>query len=171
MITIVQANISDAHVLSSLGKQTFIESHGKSAPEKDVTCYVTSKFTEQVFEVELQDVNNIFHILFFNEKPIGYSKIIYNASQENMPSKNITKLERLYVLQEFHHLKLGLELFNFNVSLSKKQDQAGMWLFVWVENHKAIHFYKKASFEIIGKYDFKISETHTNPNHQMLLVF
>lgn len=171
MTTIVKANIKDAEILSALGKQTFIESHGMSAPENDVAKYMASKFTKQVFETELSDVNNIFHILFYNEKPIGYSKIIYNNSQENIQFKNITKLERLYVLQEFHHLKLGLELFNFNVALTIKNQQAGMWLFVWVENHKAISFYKKAGFEIMGKYDFKISETHSNPNHQMLLVY
>jgi ribosomal protein S18 acetylase RimI-like enzyme len=88
-----------------------------------------------------------------------------------MPIKNVTKLERLYVLKEFHHLKLGLELFNFNVELSKKNNQAGMWLFVWTENLKAINFYKKAGFNIVGKYNFKISETHSNPNHQMLLLY
>jgi len=171
MITIVKASINDSETLSILGKQTFIESHGLSAPKKDVANYVSSKLTTKVFEVELCDINNIFHIAYFNNKPIGYSKIIYNNLQENIPLKSITKLERLYVLQEFHHLKLGLELFKFNIKLSKENHQIGMWLFVWVENQKAINFYRKAGFEIVGKYDFKISETHSNPNHQMLLLY
>jgi len=46
-----------------------------------------------------------------------------------------------------------------------------MWLFVWTENHKAINFYKKAGFKIVGQHDFQISATHSNPNHQMLLTF
>jgi ribosomal protein S18 acetylase RimI-like enzyme len=171
MTSIVKATIKDSNLLSKIGKQSFLESHGISAPEKDIMDYVSSKFTKEVFEKELEDSNNIFHMVFYNEKPIGYSKIIYNVSQENMPIKNVTKLERLYVLKEFHHLKLGLELFNFNVELSKKNNQAGMWLFVWTENLKAINFYKKAGFNIVGKYNFKISETHSNPNHQMLLLY
>src|SRR5690606_41995848 len=100
MITIVKASINDSETLSILGKQTFIESHGLSAPKKDVANYVSSKLTKKVFEVELCDINNIFHIAYFNNKPIGYSKIIYNNLQENIPLKSITKLERLYVLQE-----------------------------------------------------------------------
>jgi ribosomal protein S18 acetylase RimI-like enzyme len=171
MTSIIKATIEDADLLSKIGKQSFIESHGISAPVKDITNYVSSKFTKEVFERELEDSNNIFHIVFYNEKPIGYSKIIYNVSQENISIKNVTKLERLYVLKEFHHLKLGLELFNFNVELSKNQHQAGMWLFVWTENQKALNFYIKAGFKIVGKYDFKISETHSNPNHQMLLTY
>jgi ribosomal protein S18 acetylase RimI-like enzyme len=46
-----------------------------------------------------------------------------------------------------------------------------MWLFVWKENQRAIHFYKKAGFHIIGSYDFRLTETHSNPNHQMLLKY
>lgn len=171
MTTIVKATIEDAELLSKIGRQSFIESHGMSAPEKDITNHVESKFTKAVFEAELSDSNNVFLILYFKEKPIGYSKISYNVSQENIPFKNVTKLERLYVLQEFHHLKLGLELFHFNVQLSKNNHQAGIWLYVWTENQKAINFYKKAAFDIVGSHDFMISETHSNPNHQMLLTY
>jgi GNAT superfamily N-acetyltransferase len=171
MTTIVKATIKDAKILSKIGTQSFIESHGISAPEKDISNYVALKFTKEVFETELKDLNNVFHVLYYNEKPIGYSKIIYNISQDNIPYKNVTKLERLYVLEEFHHLKLGLQLFNFNIQESKKHHQNGMWLYTWIENHKAINFYKKAGFKIVGSYDFKISETHSNPNHQMLLEY
>ena len=75
------------------------------------------------------------------------------------------------MLSDYHRLKLGLELFNFNVQLSKKHQQAGMWLFVWVENTKAIKFYNNFGFKIIGSHDFEISKTHSNPNHQMLLTY
>ncbi|MCX7549444.1 GNAT family N-acetyltransferase [Xanthomarina sp. F2636L] len=171
MTTIEKATIKDAELLSIIGRQTFIESHGKSAARKDILNYVESKFTKVIFGTELKDKNNVFHLLNYNQKPIGYSKIIYNVPQDNIQFKNVTKLERLYILEEFHHLKLGLELFNFNIELSKNHNQAGMWLFTWIENYKAINFYKKAGFTIIGSYDFKISDTHSNPNHQMLLVY
>jgi ribosomal protein S18 acetylase RimI-like enzyme len=171
MTAIIKATIEDSELLVKVGKQTFIESHGKSASKKDINNYVESKFTKQVFDAELRDSNNVYHILYYNNKPIGYSKIIYNVAQDNVPFKNVTKLERLYILEEFHHLKLGLELFNFTVQESKKNHQSGMWLYTWIENKKAINFYKKAGFKVIGKYDFIISKTHSNPNHQMLLVY
>ena len=46
-----------------------------------------------------------------------------------------------------------------------------MWLFVWKENHRAINFYNKAGFKIFGSHDFKLSETHANPNHVMFLKY
>jgi ribosomal protein S18 acetylase RimI-like enzyme len=85
--------------------------------------------------------------------------------------KNLAKLERIYLLKEFYDLKLGSALFNFNVDLSKQNNQMGMWLFVWKQNLRAVNFYKKNRFAIIGSYNFKISETHSNPNYQMFLKF
>jgi ribosomal protein S18 acetylase RimI-like enzyme len=75
------------------------------------------------------------------------------------------------VLENFHHLKIGLELLKFNIVLSQKNKQTGMWLFVWTQNLKALKFYNNAGFEIIGKHDFEISSTHSNPNFQMLLKY
>ncbi len=171
MIKIIKANANHAKTLSLIGRQTFLESHGMSASKADIDSYINLKFTKSAFEAELLDTNTIFHILIYNETPIGYSKIIYSISEKNIPFKNVTKLERIYVLKAFHNLKLGKELFEFNVSVSQKHNQSGMWLYVWIENHRAINFYKKAGFKIVGSYDFKISQTHSNPNHQMLLTY
>jgi ribosomal protein S18 acetylase RimI-like enzyme len=83
----------------------------------------------------------------------------------------VTKLERLYLLKEFYGRNLGAELFNFNLNLSKEAGEKGLWLYVWKGNDRAIRFYQKQGFEIVGSHDFKISETHHNPNHQMFLKF
>ena len=171
MITIVRATLKDKELLANLGKITFIEDHGHSAPQKLIDDYVIKKFSVSSFEEELNDDRNIFLILYFEEQAVGYSKIILNNQHVNIRDKNVTKLERLYILKAFHGLKLGLTLFNFNAQISIKNKQRGVWLFVWTENKKAIGFYEKLGFKIIGHHDFKISSTHYNPNYQMLLHF
>jgi ribosomal protein S18 acetylase RimI-like enzyme len=88
-----------------------------------------------------------------------------------MNESHFAKLERLYLLKEFYDKKLGNALFQFNCDLAKQHSQKGIWLFVWTGNHRAIRFYDKAGFKIIGSHNFKISEDHSNPNHQMLKQF
>jgi ribosomal protein S18 acetylase RimI-like enzyme len=78
-------------------------------------------------------------------------------------------MERLYFLAEFHGLGLAQQLFDFNLHIAKQANQAGIWLYVWKENHRAVAFYQKMGFEIVGEGLFKISETHYNPNHVMFL--
>jgi diamine N-acetyltransferase len=171
MVSIRKATINDIELLTKIGKTSFLEAHGKSASEEDINEYVSNKFTNEAFEVELKDTNNIFYIISYNETVVGYSKIIFNSEHSNIPFKNVTKLERLYLLEAFHSLKLGLQLFKYNLNEAIKNNQAGIWLFVWTKNQKAINFYKKAGFEVVGQHDFQITATHSNPNYQMLLTF
>jgi diamine N-acetyltransferase len=170
-MSIIRATEKDFQLLSEIAKLTYIESHGSSAKPEDINIYLNRNYSHDAFKKELSDTKNIYFIIYHNNRPAGYSKIIYNTPYPNSEIKNVTKLERLYLLKEFYDLKLGLELFQFNMELSKRNDQAGIWLFVWKENKRAVSFYKKNGFCIIGSHDFKISETHSNPNHQMFLRF
>jgi diamine N-acetyltransferase len=116
---------------------------------------VTEKYNENIFKEELSDAKNIYHIIYYVNNPAGYSKIIFDTSYPNSKIKNIAKLERLYLLKEFYNLKLGSALFHCNIDLSKRNHQIGMWLYVWKENERAVNFYKKNGFVIIGSHDFK----------------
>ena len=171
MISIVRATIDDFKLLADIGKETFIESHGECAERSDVDTYVNETYSYKLFHEELSNVNNIYHIIYHGVQPAGYSKIIMNSPHPNIQVQNVTKLERLYLLKDFYKLRSGLKLFNFNVELSKKNNQSGIWLFVWKENHRAVSFYIQNGFKIIGSYDFKITETHSNSNHQMFLKY
>jgi ribosomal protein S18 acetylase RimI-like enzyme len=171
MNKIIKATEEDCKLLCKLAETTFIESHGSSASEADIQAYIKSKYNEDVFRDELTDGRNIYHIIYYKGQAAGFSKIILNATHSNITINNVTKLERLYILKDYYDQKLGLELFEFNKNLSLANKQVGIWLFVWKENERAIKFYQKANFKIIGSHDFAISETHSNPNHQMLLLY
>ncbi|MEO8770717.1 MAG: GNAT family N-acetyltransferase [Ferruginibacter sp.] len=171
MVNIRKATTEDAKLITGLAVKTFIESHGHSAPVGDIENYISEKYVVDVIESELNDPSNIFHIIYFNGQAAGYSKIIFNCAYPLIISTNVTKLERLYLLKDFYDHKLGAKLFEFNTNLSKQEKQNGIWLYVWKENQRAISFYKKAGFEIIASADFKISETHSNPNYIMLLKY
>jgi ribosomal protein S18 acetylase RimI-like enzyme len=166
---ITRVSESDAGLLSDIARATYIESHGASAGQAEINSYIAEKYGEAVLTNELSDLRNVYYIIYHDKEPAGYSKIIFNFPYPGSPAQNIAKLERLYLLKEFYNLKLGLELFRFNIELSKKNGQAGVWLYVWKENTRAVKFYAKAGFLIIGSHDFRISASRTNPNHQMLL--
>jgi ribosomal protein S18 acetylase RimI-like enzyme len=171
MIAIRKASISDVSLLSPLATQTIIESHGHSAPAEDMNAYIAEKYTEEIFRAELSDPQNIYYFIYHNDRLAGFSKIVFDCPYEGSQLQNITKLDRIYILKEFYDQKLGQQLFQFNVDLSKKNGQAAMWLYTWIENVRAIRFYEKNGFKIIGCHDFQVSPTHSNPNHHMLLLF
>ncbi len=146
MIAITKALEKDTPLLVDIGKQTFIESHGNSASPSVIDQYISKTYNNDIVSNELIDTKNIYHILTYNGKAAGFSKIIFNTPHANIPYQHVTKLERIYLLKEFYELKLGLELLNYTIALSQQNKQAGMWLFVWKENKRAVSFYTKSGF-------------------------
>ena len=171
MTKIVRATIKDCDILVKLSKQCFLESHGHSASKQDVDTFINLTYNKNAYTKELEDEKNIYHLLYDDNKVAGYSKVVFNKTFEGKNWNTSTKLDRLYFLKEFYGLGLGKTLLDFNIEISKKNNQKGMWLAVWIENLRAVAFYKKMGFEISGEYSFKIADNHYNPNHIMYLDY
>ena len=171
MPLILKATIDHAKLLNRLSIESFLPAHGHSAPKKDIDKYLQANFSVVNFKKELSDHRNEYYFIRHQGKVAGYSKIIFNLPNEHIQTPNIAYMSRLYLLKEFYGLGLGQQLFDFNVKLSKANNQKGIWLAVWVENTKAIKFYTKMGFKIVGSYEFPISKTHSNPNHIMYLAY
>ena len=171
MISVLKATESDYNSIVNIGKISVEESHrGSSSPEV-MNEYLEKAYNNDAIREELNDINNIYYIINYNDKPAGFSKIILNAKHPNISTGNVTKLDRIYLLKEFYGLKLGLELLNFNIELAKSNNQSGMWLYTWIGNTRAVNFYLKAGFTIIGSHKFYVTKTHYDVSHQMLLNF
>lgn len=171
MISIVRLTPSDAPLLSKIGGITLIESHGHSAPAEVMQAYVNKSFSEESCLAELMDEDNIFDAIFYNGQPAGYSKIVFNCPHPAVALQPVTKMERLYLLKEFYHLKLGQQLMKQAIDLSKAGGEQGMWLNVWKGNERAMRFYSKQGFEAVGESEFVLTATHSNPNWVMLLKY
>ncbi|WP_179350030.1 GNAT family N-acetyltransferase [Winogradskyella pacifica] len=171
MVDIIKANAEHSELIAKLGQQTFSESHGHSASKEDINNFILRTYNTEAIHKEFENKQINYHLIYFNKTIAGFSKIELQCPNMNISDKNITKLDRIYLLEAFQGKQLGVKLLDFNIALSKKQHQNGIWLVVWTENQKAIKFYTKMGFEIAGAYDFQISETHTNPNHVMYLKY
>ncbi len=169
--SISKATEQDHNLISSIGGVAVAESHkGSSSPEV-MNEYLRRTYSNQAIREELSDINNIYHIIKYDGQPVGFSKIVLNATHPNLAGGNIAQLDRIYLDKQFHGLNLGRKLLDFNIELSKNNNQSGMWLYTWIGNARAIKFYLKAGFEIVGSHKYYVTETHYDESHQMLLTF
>lgn len=171
MASIIKATVADFKRLANIGATAFIESHGHSAPLEVIDMFVKQKFNDEACKDELGNSNNIYHIIYNGTEPAGYSKIIFNSTHPLISTNNTTKLDRIYLLKKYYNLQLGAKLFEHSLQLSTQNNQSGMWLYVWTENKRAIKFYEKNKFKIIGSHDYKLTAEYSNPNHLMFLEY
>jgi GNAT superfamily N-acetyltransferase len=171
MTSIIRATEKDYITIINIGKESVTEAHKDSCDSEILNEFIERNYNDDAIKKELSEQNNIYYIINYNDQPIGFSKIIFNVTHPNIARKNIAKLDRIYLLKEFHGIKLGFELLKFNIELSKSNNQSGLWLFTWTGNKRAIDFYLNAGFTIIGSHNFHVAKTHYNPNHHMFLDF
>lgn len=171
MIKITKATKNDAILLSELSIKSFLPPHSHSSPKKDILEYISKNFSVENYKNELSKHRDNYYLCFFGSVITGYSKILFNESCPDIKFKNISYLSRIYFLEDFYGKGFAQELLKFNINLCIKNKQKGMWLKVWIKNERAINFYKKMGFTKVGKSDFKVSETHSNPNYHMYLDF
>jgi len=166
---ILRATEKDYKPIVRIGRISVREAHGESCSAEDMNEYLDNNYNDNAIKEELKNTKNIYHIITSDETAAGFSKIVLDAEHPGVPQKNVTKLDRIYLLKDFYNLKLGLKLLNFNIDLAKANNQSGIWLFTWVGNKRAVNFYLKTGFSIIGNHNFKVTETHYNENHLMFL--
>lgn len=171
MVRIIPASPDQAETIAQLGRQSFRESHGHSAAAGDIDAYISSKYTTAVMEADLERKENNYYLIYDQDQLAGYSNIVMDTRAPDQDLFPLAKLDRIYILQSFYDRKIGKALFEFNHQLAMQQAQKGIWLYTWKENHRAIRFYERHGFRIIGSTDFPISANHSNPNHIMLLEF
>lgn len=171
MIAIRALTVKDAPLLAKIGGISLLESHGHSAPGEIMQAYVDRSFSEASCRQELEDPENVFFLISHNGVAAGYYKIIAKSPYEGSAEEEVTKLERLYLLKSFYGLSLGEKLMTHAIDQSKLSGDKGMWLNVWKGNERALRFYRKHGFEVIGESKFVLTSTHSNPNWVMALNY
>ncbi|MEP7255179.1 MAG: GNAT family N-acetyltransferase [Ferruginibacter sp.] len=169
MISVIRATEEDHRSIVAIGKVAVADAHRAGTSAEDMNEYLEKNYNDHTISEELADPDNIYHIIQYNGNTVGFSKIILNTRHPGIKAENVTKLDRIYLLKEFYGLKLGLELLNFNIGVARKNKQSGIWLYTWIGNNRAIDFYGKAGFTIMGSHKFYVTETYYNLNHLMFL--
>ena len=155
------ATVDDATHISALGKITFSETFGHLFTDKqDLHHYVETTFSVPKIRSGLHKSSNVFWIAFVNEKPVGYAKLKLDSPTEFVDTTSVCQLQKIYVLKEFLSLKIGLELQEQLLLKAKELSYEYIWLSVLNSNDRAIRFYKKNGFDLIGNHDFTIGQEH-----------
>lgn len=157
MLKFRRATELDATVIALLGRVTFNESHENFVNDKkEFKAYLNKSFTVKQLKTELKDANNFFWLALKDDLPVGYAKLVINSKSEFITSDSVCRLERIYVLNEFLHLKIGKELQKLVFEKATNLKFNWIWLTVYIKNYIAINFYTRSDYETVGSIDFPI---------------
>lgn len=148
--------LSEIQQLQTIGRNTFYETFSGDNSEENMTVYLDGKFAIDKLTAELSNPDSKFYFAHIDDKILGYLKVNFAEAQTELNDKEGLEIERIYVLKEFHGLKIGQLLYNQALQIAKDADLNYIWLGVWEENHKALSFYKKNGFVQFDKHIFRL---------------
>ncbi len=168
MITIRQATVRDAKILTDLAYTTFWDAfahHPKNAPE-DLNHYMRQAFNLKQITAELADEKNIFLVAELDGEAAGYSKIIIDNIESGITAARPVELSRLYAHQKHLGQGIGQSLMDACFERARDEGRDIMWLGVWEYNPRAQRFYEKNGFEVVGKHTFQLG---SDPQTDLLM--
>lgn len=158
MINIKIATEADTVILALLARITWAESHGHYIEDKNnLLKYLDKNFSVSKTKQDINNPKNLFYIMYVDDLPVGYAKLIVNEKQENVVSENSCRLERIFIQNEFIPLKIGQQLLTFVEKEAKALQLDTMWLTVYIKNNRAIRFYERNEFKNVGELNFLVN--------------
>lgn len=168
-ITIRKAVPDDAENLSRLGRITFSEAFGDTNTEEDLGNYLEKSFNVDGIRLQLEGPD-IFHLAEMDGESVGYLKLNISAKVPEVDGLNAIQLERIYIRKHLYGKGLGNMLLEVAVSEARDLGYDQIWLGVWQENKRAIDFYLKNNFKIVGNKLFRIGDNITKDFVMLLKI-
>jgi ribosomal protein S18 acetylase RimI-like enzyme len=156
------ATIADAGMLTELAERTFNEAFAPSISAEAMTAYMTQAFTVERLRSELADPRATFLVMEIDGAPAAYAKLVTGQAPDCVEGPSPIEIERFYLDGKYHGLGLANALMQDCFDRARQAGHRTVYLGVWEHNPRAIAFYRKWDFEIVGSHIFQMGDEAQN---------
>lgn len=157
-LNIRPATPSDAALLAAFAARAFRAAFAADNNPTDLEHYIATSFTTEQIAAEITDPQALFLLANQNEQLLGYTKLQFGNTPASLHAPHPVELVRIYVDPERLARGLGSRLLEANLQAAKERGCETIWLGVWEHNQRAIAFYHKWGFEVIGEQSFVLGQ-------------
>ena len=153
----------DAALVAELGRRTFDEAFRDNVAPDDMAAYLADAFAEEKIRSELNDRETVYLLAFVNDAPVGYARLHFGEPHPSVSGPNAVKLWRLYTDAAFQGHGIGAALVRAAGDAARLRGGKSLWLTTNIHNARAISFYERAGFAVVGGATFTLgSVVHTD---------
>lgn len=161
-VHIRQAVPADVRKLSVLYMQVYIQTYGVEGVSDEFANFITRQFGIPRLEALLADEPDALLVAEFKGNLVGVLEMDWNKT---CPVGGFTapELNKIYILEWFCGQGIGDQLIRTAEDLLRERGEEQVWLWLLETNARALAFYRKHGYEVIGKAPFEM-ETNTYTN-------
>jgi len=146
------AGPADAAALTRFAARTFRETYLATCTPADVESYVAEHFAPARQVAELADPTLRTLLTFVDDTLAGYAQIRDGPAPASVPGDRPIEIARFYVDAPWHGR--GIAAMQMAASLDTAHDGDVVWLGVYQHNARAVKFYEKSGFRVVGTSTF-----------------
>ena len=147
---------ADAPLLADFAARMFVASYRHLMDRTEIENYTATHFKpdRQLTEIASDQITTF---LAFEDELAGYAQL----ARGNRPgcvisAANPAELKRIYVDARWHGRGVAQQLLSLVEQQARSQTCDLLWLAVWEVNDRAIAFYRKNGFQMIGRQGFPV---------------
>jgi len=144
----------DAAALEEFGRRLFVETFADLNDPENLADYVRENYNTARQTAELCSEDEITLLAVLDDSLIGYAQVRKNPPPTDIRLKEPLELHRFYVDSLYHGSGLAQRLMAEVLVSAGELGGHTIWLSVWEQNPRAIHFYAKMGFADVGSKDF-----------------
>jgi ribosomal protein S18 acetylase RimI-like enzyme len=155
-IRIRRATEDDAVALSVLAEKTFRDAFADSNNAANMQLHCAGSYGQAVQLAEIRDSSRETWVAESDSRLVAFVQLGLDAVLPMISSERPVEIQRFYVEASHHGAGLAHQLMAHVVARAKAGRTAVLWLGAWERNARALAFYRKWGFEVVGEHTFKL---------------
>ncbi len=161
-IRIRLASLSDNVLLAEFGARTFVDTFAQDNTPENMAAYLAASFSPQKQAEELADPLTTFLIAEIDGSPVGYTRLRLGPPPTAITGRQPLEIVRFYSDIAWIGRGVGTALMSACLDFAAQQGCDTIWLDVWEQNARAIAFYQKWGFIVVGAQAFQLGSELQN---------
>ena len=158
MVNLRRAVPTDAPSLAALAERTFRDTFAPRNSPENLDQHCARVFGTEIQRREIEDRGLVTTVAEGEGRMIGFSQLRLLHAHASVVAVRPAELNRIYVVAEWHGQGVARELMQDALATAARAGCDCLWLGVWEHNPKAMAFYRKFGFEIVGTHAFMLGQ-------------
>ena len=161
-IVLRRASPADAARVSAFAATAFADTFGAQNRPEDMAAYLAEAFSEPAQLAELTDPQCTVFIAERDGEIVGYTMLRDGTPPACVHDTSAIEIARLYAGQRWIGAGIGALLMQRCLVEAASRGRRTIWLGVWERNVRAIGFYQRWHFTIVGSQPFQLGSDLQN---------
>ena len=150
------AKSSDAASLAAIAERTFRETFAADNSEENINLHCAQNFSVEMQSEEISDPQLTTLLAEVVGELVGFAQLRLAQAAACVKGDRPAELHRIYVSGEWHGRGVANQLMRAIYAAAARAGTDCIWLGVWERNLKAIAFYRKCGFSVVGDHAFML---------------